>query len=509
MRNLKSYLHPAQQYLLLITALIKIVICGRGWGKSTYLGAEIYIRVEGMPRSRGFILGKTYNQILTKFIPAMSMFWESIGIEEYSTQNPDGVYVVGKVPPVHFAAPKAKIKKYTNLITFINGTVIELLSMDRADLNLGGSYDWGVCDEIQGINYTKLQKEYLIAIRGYHAKYNHPAYLSFIGAGTMPWLPSQKWVLEYEDKMKKNPKRYFFIKRTSFDNIGVLGKEYFKNLRAELSPLMYNVEILNHEVKVQSGDGFYPEFSETRNTYTNAYSYSELEDESGSIFTISARVSNEYDSEKELDLSFDFNADVTSLIIGQEHDAEFRIINMIYETPGQFTTEIEEDGQPKTLVKKVVERFCRNYPNHTGTINIYGDGSGKNRSANGEPPYDTIVRYLQEKGYHVVNRVVTTMNPLHIVKHQTINDILSGSNTNCPKVLINADTCSGLIMSILSSPIMGTFQKNKTSERNKSLSVEQMTHFSDGLDYLLMGKYAARFAYGGVASEGVSISFGA
>lgn len=459
-----------------------------------------------MPGSRGFILGKTYNQILTKFIPAMAAFWQSIGIEEYSSVNEDGLYVIGKVPPKHFASPRAKIKKYTNLITFINGTVIELLSMDRADLNLGGSFDWGICDEIQGINPVKLQKEYLIAIRGYHAKYSHPAYLSFVAVGTMPWLPSQKWVLEYEDKMKKNPKRYFFIKRTSFDNIEVLGKAYFKNIKEELSRLMYNVEILNHEVKLQSGDGFYPEFSESRNTYTNAYTYSEMEDELGSIFTVSTRISTEYDSEKELDLSFDFNADVTSLVIGQEHETEFRIINTIFETPTQFVSELEEDGQPKTLVKKVVETFCRNYPNHTGTINIYGDGSGKNRSANGEPPYDTIVRLLQEKGYHVVNHVVTTINPLHILKHQTINDLLAGNIPNAPKILINADTCSSLIVSIISSPILPDFRKNKTSERNKELSIEQMTHLSDTLDYLLMGKYGARASYGGVVTEGASIS---
>ena len=181
---------------------------------------------------------------------------------------------------------------------------------------------------------------------------------------------------------------------------------------------------------------------------------------------------------------------------------DYRFINAIYEQPTGFDVFDETEGDmPKTLVKKVLERFHRNYAYHTGFINLYGDGTGKNRSANGEPPYTTIERFLRMKGYTVVNHVQSTQNPHHITKHQTINDILSGSNPLCPKIKINMDTCSVLAMSIMSSPMKGDFQKDKSSELNKELPVEQQTHASDTFDYMVYGKYGILFSYGGSYSQ--------
>ena len=503
--NRNIYAHKWQKKFIAHKARTKVAICGRGWGKTTVDGIHSCQCVKALPKSRGFFLGLTYTQILTKFLPAILDFWERIGIKEHISNRELGHYVVGVKPPDYWQKPYAKIKRFTNVISFYNGSYIELLSMDRKDLNLGGSYDWGLVDEIQGINKDRFMKENFMTIRGNSHRYDSPLHHSLVLTGTMPWTSSGQWLLEYEEKAKEKPDEFFYLERPAMDNIDVLTPKYFADMEAELPAMMYDIEIKNERVKILS-DGFYPEFNEEKHTYYAAYSYS---DELPSIHSLTSYSpeSTDYDPAKPIDISFDFGAKVTCMIIAQETDNELKIIDKFYSKSSDAVLSLTPTDSQMPL-QRTVQQFLNVYRNHKAMIYIWGDHTGHNRTDKSLSSYQVVEGMLRTAKVLFVNKVEKTTNPFHAKKYQIINAILSGNHPNCAKVRINKNKCKELIISIQISPVDNDFQKDKRSERDPNLHIEKQTHFSDAFDYLVYNKYKQRIQLDGGGSGGASVGVG-
>src|SRR5690349_15735675 len=93
-------LNPVQQLFLAAMQLFRVLIAGRGFGKSFGNGIIIAMMVEALPRSKGLFLGVTYTQILTNTLLPMKSAWE-----QYFGYI-DGIhYVIGRKPPEHFKKP--------------------------------------------------------------------------------------------------------------------------------------------------------------------------------------------------------------------------------------------------------------------------------------------------------------------------------------------------------------------------------------------------------------------
>lgn len=498
----KIFLHSGQKYFVAHPAKTKVAICGRGWGKTSIDGVESYKCISQLPRSRGFFLGLTYTQILTKFLPPILDFWGRIGLIEHISLQEPGHYVVGVKPPDYWEKPFAKVKKYQNIISFYNGSYIELLSMDRKDLNLGGSYDWGLADEVQCINKERFYKEYHIGIRGNIYRYKSPLHHTLILTGTMPWLASGQWILDFAEKAKSDPNGILYLERSAYDNVHALGIEYFKKQRAELPALMYQIEIENMRVQILS-DGFYPEFEENKHCYYSCYAYSE---ELPSIKTLTSYAPPivDYDPKLPLEISFDFGANVTCLLVAQESNGEIKFINCFYDTRSNAIINMGAD-EPKNLLQRVMMKFIKNYGSHKSIINIWGDHTGHHGSDRSVSSYQVVEQLFKENKMYFRNNVEKTTNPFHNKKYQIINEILSERNTRCPKVKINQNYCKELIISIQVSPVNDDFTKDKRSERDKNIAVERQTHFSDAFDYLVYNKYKQLFALDGASNTTITI----
>ena len=500
----KIYAHPGQIYFIKHPAKTKVGVCGRGWGKTTVDGEISSSCVRELPRSRGFFLGLTYTQILTKFLPPILDFWERKGIKEHISKKEPGHYVVGTKPPDFWQKPFAKVKKFQNIISFMNGSYIELLSMDRKDLNLGGSYDWGLADEIQGINKERFYKEYHIGIRGNIYRYKSPLHHSLILTGTMPWLNSGQWILDYEEKAKNSPNDILYIERPSFDNYHALGANYFKKQKAELDGIMYDIEIKNKRVKIL-GDGFYPDFSEEKHTYYAAYIYDDSPISLNDLSSYTPK-SSDYNPQLPLDIAFDFGAKVTCMIISQESNGELRIFDLFYAKSSDMVISFEDDSNRP--LQRVVAEFVRNYSTHKNIINIWGDHTGHNKSDKSLSSYEVVERLFRQNKLLYVNKVEKTNNPAHAKKYHAINDILGGRVAKCPKVLINMNKCKPLIVSIQLSPVDNNYSKDKSSERDDKLIIDKQTHLSDAFDYLVYNKYKNILGISSYGSENTSISVG-
>lgn len=511
-------LHLAQLKYITHPAKIKAIVAGRGWRKTTTMGILIAQCVMSLVRkknpekedgthsttvaSRGFIVGRTYKQIETKFLPPVFSIWAKMGIVRYKEETKKGHFIVGKKPPAHFIMPDAQIEDYSRVISFWNGAYIELLSMDRENLNLGGSYDYGAFDEVQEMQEKRVEKEYIISVRSTNFDPNKTLANSIFMSGTMPWTKSGQWIFKYEALANKYPESYFFFMRSSYDNIKSLGKEYFQNLKRILTPMMYAIEIENYRATFTEG-GFYPGFLEEKHTYFNTHDYGTQVQGSGINYEI---VSRDYNPEHTLELSFDFGGNVSCLLIAQSTETEQRIIDTIIETGEGIANMSMAAGN--TTLERLVQRFINAYETHEGEIHLYGDYTGHNRSEKSLPAYQIIEIQLRKAGFRKVScKAPRSTNPTHSKKYFVIGEILSENNPKIPKIRINAQTCKELILSIQLSPTKDDFQKDKTSERRK-LPIGEQTHLSDAFDYLLMAKYSNKTEIvsrsGGGASLGSS-----
>jgi hypothetical protein len=378
--------------------------------------------------------------------------------------------------------------------------------MDRPDLNRGASYDWGIADEAQLINRDRFYTEYFVAIRGNIHRYKSGIHQRLVLTGSMPWLTSGQWVLDFAEKAKAAPDKVLYLERAAYDNIDALGIEYFRKQRAELPALIYQIEIENMRVKIL-GNGFYPEFDDGKHCYYACYSYT---DELPSLSLLSSYSPSmaDYKPLLPLDISFDFGANITSLLVAQESDGELKFINMFYETAGN-TTILSGDGgeqEPKKLLQKVVDRFVKYYGHQqVGVINIWGDHTGHNRSDRAETSYQVVEQILRKNKMPFSNRVERTTNPFHSKKYHVINEVLSERDPRVPKIRINMTYCKVLIISIQVSPVNNDFTKDKRSERDPNLAAEKQTHFSDAFDYLVYNKYKGIISMEGASNASISV----
>jgi hypothetical protein len=302
----------------------------------------------------------------------------------------------------------------------------------------------------------------------------------------MPWLPSGMWFPDMLEESKKYPKKVFYMEATAWDNVDVLGENYIRRLERTLPFLIYEVEVMNRRI-TKLPNCFYDEFDENKHCYITHYEYSD--EEEGVKIT-----DTDYDKTKAIEISMDFNAKFTSLIVSQEHEKphwELRIINEFYQkkdmnSPIYYDPALEEH---KDIISRTVQMFIDYYKGHKPYVLIWGDRNGNNAIANSALTfYQQIEKQLKQAGFNLMLKVERKLDPLHHLKHLVINSLLRGSS-ELPKIKINAERCKYTIISIQSSPLTPDFKKDKSSEL-QAIAQERATHLSDCFDNLLYPKYS-------------------
>jgi hypothetical protein len=96
------YLNPIAQLYFLNPALFKVLVAGRGFGKSFVNGIDLADDLLKLPRAKTMFLGLTYTQIYTNVLLPITSALETLGYVR------DIHYVIGKKPPKGFAHPYQK-----------------------------------------------------------------------------------------------------------------------------------------------------------------------------------------------------------------------------------------------------------------------------------------------------------------------------------------------------------------------------------------------------------------
>ena len=473
------YVNTPQARFLNSKAKRRTFIAGRGAGKTTTMGMLFYLQFCNLPRLKILLAGLTYVQIKNITWPAIAQALGSFGLIEH-TNTTIGHYVFGIKPPTTWLKPYAPPKEYTHAVTFINGFTIILGSLDRPDLIRGGSYSGVHLDE-SGLtledHFTKIILPTIRERRRTMAQ--NPFWGLICDYTSVPWLPSGQWVFKTEELQKLHPDKYLLIEATAYDNIEILGKDYIDGLKRELGEWIFDVEVMNKRNR-KVPNTFYPSFSEDRHVITPTHNYDSPHFPSQDI-----------DPSQALITSWDFNAGFTSLVCGQFNTSvpnQFIIHTVLYEEPARTTTVSEADTTKTTIVEALALQFIHHFKSHpTKSIIIYGDASGNNRSAISTlTAYEQLQKVFQANGWRTT-LLIPQANLPHHQKHTIINKIFEESEPHTPRIRLLNPACKYLIISISNSGIIAaTFSKNKSTERTL---VDQFyaTHFSDAMDYLLIG----------------------
>lgn len=552
-------LNVPQVIATMSNARSQVNVWGRGTGKSFIVGEEMNTIHRTMPRSITSITGQTYGQLLTRTLPSTFKYLEKIGFKRYEPKE-GGHYVIGQKPPKHFLTPYEPVLKHDNFISFSNGTGFLLLSQERVGSARGPNVDREIVDEALTIDKERYDQETSPTNRGNEEHFGIRSrkpiiqHHGFRYVSSMPYMPEQKWLLEYADyyeteqnvrlfeiwnrivklqlelisAYKQENKSLFrdiwnetirlrnqitpfvskagvlFTLANAFDNIQNLGMAYIVREYDKQALLTFMIEILNWIIdRVENN---YYSIESNRHVYYNAqdnefirfiaaqtnYDFTQLE-------KTDSRFDLDCDTRKPIEIVPDWGAKIGLFSIGQERNYNF--VTGLVEPVDCIINEffVKPDEVPGVMIDELVDQFCNYYQYHQNKSIIYfRDRYGDHRQPNApksKPYNEQAIQRLERNGWTVDTRIHKGMEPPHHEKYLLWANILKGDNPIFPKIIINGRNCKYTLISMNNTQVIekdGKFEKDKRSESRRSVLPEEATHFSDAVDKRIWIKYGER-----------------
>jgi hypothetical protein len=447
----------------------KMIISGRGTGKTTIHAEDFIEDICDMPRGKFAFGGLTYFHVRTKSMPVIIDQWERRKIYR------DIHYTIGHKAPKKWRwdEPYQPPLDYSNCIHFWNGCVIEFISFDRPEMARSGSYDTMKFDEAQRLKKSAIDADILPANRGNRDRFGHKRrHHGTLFTGTMPLVQDGDWVFEYEELMKQDPRMYLYLEASARINQHILGDEYFRQLKRTLPDIIYRTEIENERVNFNVSS-FYPMLSD-KHLYYKSYDYSFIDSislDKTAHQSPDSRSDIDCDKNKPLYISMDFGSRINCMVVCQDHGMEFRILKNFYVENNIFQT--------------IVNEFVDYYQYHKDkSVFLYGgsDGMRRNNAGVNENYFDVVIDMLTKAGWRVYNQAqLSEIN--HMDKHLFYNIALKEEGTAIPALRINQNNANETYISMRNAPILSTeIKKDKRSEKSDSLAQWKSTHLSDAVD---------------------------
>jgi len=479
----KLLLNPMQLILELAPQRIRVTQVGRGGGKSTGAAIDIKNVVYDMPRSKNFILGETYQQILTRTLPSTIKALEMLGFYK------DLHYFVGRLPPKNWKwnSPYEPPLDAMHTITFFNGSCYDLLSQDTN--SRGGNYSSGMVDEAQDIDQGKLESQVIPTMRGEYERFkNRRTYRRLSMYCSMPRMRRAEWIFQYQELAKQFPLDYLWIEGPSAINAHNLPPDWFKDQQRILLPSEYDIEIRNIRPKKVIG-GFYPLFNDRVHTYidfNNDHLDGIIDNNNGynaqAFEQLNSLQDNDVQMDQPLEISFDWGAWFNGVVTCQEYNNVFRYLSAM---------SIDESERIEDLVTK----WCTYYRFHRNrNVHFWYDHTAIGKNGIGATYAEIVTKTLISHGFNPIHFYIG-QQPGHDDRYKFWGYAHKGDHPNIPKFIYNRHHCKYLIISINNANIKqgrNGFEKDKADEKNRNIDQRTTTHFSDAHDTIALGKYGAR-----------------
>ncbi|WP_301347920.1 hypothetical protein [uncultured Muribaculum sp.] len=465
----------------------------------------------------------TFKHGLTNTLPGLLAAWKRWGFI-------NGIhYVVGRKPPKSFAKPITEPHDYEHVISFYNGSIAIIISQDRPGSSNSLTLSWLLVDEAKFIDYDKLKDETLPANGGIKSHFGHHSFNhSIMILSDMPQTKRGSWFLHYREKMDadliaaieatvyeiwriksriralntsnspvpdylKNHLRrldrslnqmrsvaVYYKEYSSIENLQLLGENYIKQMKRDLTPLTFQTSILCQRIGIAK-DGFYSSMKE-RHKY-NASDFAALD----TVWQQFAAAPDSLDSRPSaldctmdadvnplapLCIGMDYNANINWLVVGQPSGKRLNIVKSFYV---KFERKLPE----------LVADFCAYYATHQNkTVVFYYDSTalGGNYAVNDQDFRWVIIHEFERHGWRVED--VYLGNPMrHDEKYLLINQGFAGKQRLMP--FFNRQNNDDLILAIQAAGVsrgrLG-FRKDKAGEKLAETEEDRLEHRTDGTD---------------------------
>ena len=457
-----------QKVILRSRAWINLFLAGVGSGKTHLAGIISYCNIRKFSKIRGFIGANTYEQLNNSTMFRIREYWKSIGLTEWSKENPNGLYVVGKQPPPHFKRDGHNFDRYDSIVSFINGGIAFMGALENAKTHEGKEFGWAILDETKDTRESDV-KEIILARLRQKGMFNeqgeewNPLYI-LTSPAKVDWINEmfelEKSIDEISAKIFSD--KTFFQKEfggklvtisSTYHNQKNLPANYIQNVLDNNTEERGKALIYGHPF-VSTGGEFYSSFDRLKHVKTF-----------------------KYDPSLPLHLSFDQNSvPYNSCGISQVVN-----VNGIWEC--RFIDEIALEN-PRNSTEEVCEEFMMRYPNHKAGLYYYGDASGHNRTTMNKDfkhHYEVIDFKLRKYMNNGSDRTLIS-NPSVVRCRDFINLIFEDK---LPVRIYFDESCKKMIADMMytKQALDGTKDKHIVTDKDTGDKYQKYGHFTDLLTY--------------------------
>lgn len=445
---------------------VNLFMAGQGSGKTHCEGLLSANFINSYPNARGLIAANTYDQLNRTTMFKIREVWKAdFGWEEFDENTPNGCYVVGRQPPKHFNTTHHNYDRYNNIISFQNGAVIYIGSLDNYKALDGMEIAWALLDETKDTKEEAVKEVILGRLRQKGIVINgvdfNPLYI-FTSPAKVAWINEFFKLVDFEIEIN----RTIFSETTYF-------KKTFENKLVVISSSYHNAHNLPQGF-IERQKMNIPSYLQDMLIYGSPFA--KTGGEFYKCFDQNKHVLQEkipYDPSLPLHISLDENVNpYLPLTIWQLHGKKAVLIDEICQKT------------PNNTIVKLCDAFKAKYPNHTAGLFIYGDATSKKQDVKIEKGHNFYTLIEKElKAYRPIRRV-PSRNPSVVMRGMFINQILE-SNFAGIEIAINrhcANTIADLIY--IKEDKEGKLKENVTDPVTK-VSYQKYGHFSDSLDYFI------------------------
>lgn len=461
---------------------VNLFLAGVGSGKSHVMGLISANFIINFPRAIGIMCANTYSQLSKSTLLRVFKVWE-----EYFGLIQDVHYVVDRQPPSHFKRNHPKLKEYKNVISWSNGAMTFVASLDNYKVLDGLELAWGMLDETKDTAEEAVKEVILARLRqneifisDTNELYDHkptdvevkgfnPLY-TFTSPAKVPWLNKMFKIndnLEEIVKVIYDPDDYY------------IGDH--KDMRVVISSTYHNEHNLPDNY-IESRREIWDETPGLSDMLIYASPVGKTGGEWYAKYNRDVHVKHglEVDPNVPLHVTFDFNVNPYMSALG---------IQLDYTDEGDIIIRILKEyalEYPNNTTADVCNEVLFDFAGEIDGLYYYGDASGKNRTTatmdkSIRHNYDVIRAVLSDLIFDGSNRVPAS-NPPIAGRRILMNRIFGGKSH--VKIEIDA-SCVQLIQDIdmgKEGP-NGEYLKPKFRDEEKKVSFEKYGHHSDGLVY--------------------------
>lgn len=436
---------------------LNLFMSGVGSGKSQ-VGGEVSAKfLTNFPAVRGFIGANSYGQLTKSTLLKVQKVWAKKGFRENIH------YVIDKQPLSNFRVIGERLKSYSNTISFINGALIFLGSMDSYKLIDGMEFGWAILDETKDTKEVAVKEVILTRLRQPGLPNDQTPLYILTSPAKVDWINDWFSLDQYQEEIETKiyDKTDFFVKEEG-DKFIVIGSTFHnqKNLSDGYIEKLINayagnedlIDMLIYGLPFGRGGGEWLHSFKAKHHVKKT----------------------EFDPNLPLHIALDFNVNpyMTLLVHQVEHTGQKVVVRMI--------DEICLDNPQNTTPDVCHELINRYEPLGLNYIYYYGDPSGNARRTNSKEAR-TDYKALEQVLYRFItedsNRVPKRAEPVSNSKY-FLNRVYSGNtyievqiDPKCEKFIGDAK--------YLKEDSNGSFVKKKKRDSKTGVTAEERGHCMD------------------------------